>query len=112
MRKVARSEDGEAGVDGFDRLRRELRRFEFRLIGLVVVLIGGGWIWYGWSQGGADMAALAAGGLFLLTLLVAWRSFELVLAAFQKHFELQQGLEGLDAKSKRLAERLRAKPDA
>jgi hypothetical protein len=84
-------------------------RVEATIVGLVAVLVGGGWVWYAWAQtGGAlDTATLVTGGLFVFTLLVAWRSFELFLATVRRHFELRHGLDRFDERIERFDARLK-----
>jgi hypothetical protein len=75
---------------------------DLRLI-LVALVTSAAWVVVDWTRNpGLDVERLVTGGLFVLTLLVAWRGFEMFVATLRRHYELKSGLETFDEKAARI----------
>jgi hypothetical protein len=71
---------------------------------LVVALVtSAAWVVLDWARGAVlDVERLITGGLFVLTLLVAWRGLEMSFAALRRHYELKTGLKAFDERTARI----------
>jgi hypothetical protein len=75
---------------------------------LVALVTSAAWVVVDWTRNpGLDVERLITGGLFVLTLLVAWRSFEVFVATLRRHYELKSGLETFDGKAARIEEQFK-----
>jgi hypothetical protein len=74
----------------------------------VALVTSGAWVALDWARGAVlDVERLAIGGLFVLTLLVAWHVLDLSFAALRRHYELKTGLKAFDDRAARVAAQFR-----